>query len=690
MNSLSYEHLPLNPALSSIRLLVIQPTEWDAPLEAEMTVVSLANKPIYDTLSYVWETENLKDRSKSILINGTSVPLSDTLFNAIHVLRPRQGVESTPLLIWIDALCINQRCISERNQQVQIMGEIYSLSRQVHIWMDGLTSYCRDQMDKSWNFSGDDADYNTLWSEYCKHFKFAQGSTDRASIISPSRHDRIDLFMAWIFRELANGTHLTEVTAFLPVLCMDRLWPSVLKHHILSFFWDRWFYRLWVVQEAALAPVGRLHFGSVSIPLDTMISAASNYRFHLHNECCKVAGLSRDAIDQNLASLLDSFHELGELRKNLSSKPTILELALQLVKRNATQPHDLVYALLGLARSDIVPDYEAQIADVFVAVSEEHIRQSGNLLPLSFGGARKSTELKDLPSWVVDLSIPKTRTDPNPKALDWLAQIPHFSASGKLSQETQVAIIDRQLFLSGIYVDRIQATSHQIRFEGGGLPNIFTLCSCDLVDEQTSHSELHKDQPVTSWISTPELRGSPYSRGGTRINAWWRTMLRDHGWGSAKTQRATDRHLSTVAILNEFWATGQDDSSENISDYLGKSVGVDMSFFKSGTSESDILTNSLLIPTIHEHLIVTLRKKKVFLTEEGYLGIASREIRDQDEIFILPGSAVPIVLRPINLNNSVKDEKAHYKVVGDCFIHGFMDGEAINNASFKMQDLVIS
>ncbi|KAK7222795.1 hypothetical protein V2G26_010798 [Clonostachys chloroleuca] len=167
-------------------------------------------------------------------------------------------------------------------------------------------------------------------------------------------------------------------------------------------------------------------------------------------------------------------------------------------------------------------------------------------------------------------------------------------------------------------------------------------------------------------------------------------MLRDHGWGSAKTQRATDRHLSTVAILNEFWATGQDDSSENISDYLGKSVGVDMSFFKSGTSESDILTNSLLIPTIHEHLIVTLRKKKVFLTEEGYLGIASREIRDQDEIFILPGSAVPIVLRPINLNNSVKDEKAHYKVVGDCFIHGFMDGEAINNASFKMQDLVIS
>ncbi|CAG9990689.1 unnamed protein product [Clonostachys byssicola] len=657
MNSLSYEHLPLNPALSSIRLLVIQPAEWDASLEAEMTVVSLVNKPIYDTLSYVWETENLKDRSKSILINSTPVPLSDTLFNAIRVLRPRQGVESTPLLIWIDALCINQRCISERNQQVQIMGEIYSSSRQVHIWMDGLTYYCRDQMDESWTFSGDDADYNTLWSEYCKHFKFAPGSTDKASIISPSHHDRIDLFMAWIFRELANGTHLTEVTAFLPVLCFNRLWPGVLKHHIVSFLIDPWFYRLWVVQEAALAPVGRLHFGSVSIPLETMISAASNYRLHMYNECCTVAGLSRAAIDQNLASLLDSFHELGELRKNLGSKPTVLELALQLVKRNATEPHDLVYALLGLARSDIVPDYEAQIADILVAVSEEHIRLSGNLLPLSFGGA---------------------------------PQIPHFSASGKLSQESQVTVIDHQLLLRGICVDQIHATSHRIRFDGGGSPNLFTLCSCDLLKEQTSHSELHENQLVTSWISTPEIRGSPYPRGGTRINAWWRTMLRDHGWGSAKTQRATDRHLSTIAILNEFWATGQDDSEENISDHLEKSFGVDMSFFKSGTSDSDILANSLLIPTIYEHLLDTLRKNKVFVTKEGYLGIASRDIGEQDEIFVLPGSAVPIILRPIHLANSVKDEKPHYKVIGDCYIHGFMDGEAVNSASFNMQDLVIS
>ncbi|CAH0057916.1 unnamed protein product [Clonostachys solani] len=681
MNSLSYEHLPLKSALSSIRLLIIQPAEWDAPLDAEMTVVSLANKPIYDTLSYVWETKSKKESSKKILINGTLVPLSGTLFNAIRVLRPRQGVESAPLVIWIDALCINQLCISERNQQVQIMGEIYSSSRQVHIWMDGLTYYCRDQKDKSWTFSGDNADYNTLWPEYCKHFNFAQGGSDRASIMSPSGHDQIDLFMAWIFRELADGTHLTEITAFSPVLCLDRIWSSVLKHHILSFFWDQWFYRLWVVQEAALAPVGWLHFGSVSIPLETMISAASNYKLHMHSQCCKVAGLSRDAIDQNLASLLDSFHELGELRQNLGSKPTVLELALQLMKRNATQPHDLVYALLGLASSDIVPDYEARIADLFVAVSEEHIRMRG---------ARRSTKLQDLPSWVVDLSIPKTRSDPNPKALDWLAQMRHFSAPGKLGQEIQVTIIDRQLFLRGIYVDRIQAVSHQIRFDGGGSPNLFTLCDCDLVDEQISHNELHKRQTVTSWISTPELQGAPYPRGGTRINAWWRTMLRDHGWGSAKTQRATTQHLSTIAILNEFWATGQDDSSENISDHLKQSAGVDMSFFKNGESEDDILTNSLLIPTIHEHMLDTLIKRKVFLTEEGYLGIASREILERDEIFILPGSSVPIVLRPTSLPNSVRDENTHYKVVGDCFIHGFMDGEVVNSASFKMQDLVIS
>jgi hypothetical protein len=51
--------------------------------------------------------------------------------------------------------------------------------------------------------------------------------------------------------------------------------------------------------------------------------------------------------------------------------------------------------------------------------------------------------------------------------------------------------------------------------------------------------------------------------------------------------------------------------------------------------------------------------------------------KEGDEIYILPGSTVPLVLRPINdydpQSPSYRTQK--YQLLGDCFLHGVMDGE---------------
>jgi len=39
------------------------------------------------------------------------------------------------LMLWIDALCINQQSIEERNHQVLLMGKIYAGARKVIVWL---------------------------------------------------------------------------------------------------------------------------------------------------------------------------------------------------------------------------------------------------------------------------------------------------------------------------------------------------------------------------------------------------------------------------------------------------------------------------------------------------------------------------------------------------------------------------
>lgn len=52
-------------------------------------------------------------------------------FSMLQYLRPQRGYRT----VWIDAICINQANTHERNEQVQMMGQIYSQCNQVLLWL---------------------------------------------------------------------------------------------------------------------------------------------------------------------------------------------------------------------------------------------------------------------------------------------------------------------------------------------------------------------------------------------------------------------------------------------------------------------------------------------------------------------------------------------------------------------------
>lgn len=129
-STLLYEELPLHAEHSEIRVLILHPNGWHKPMLCDFKVVSLNNRPKYSALSYVWGQE---DAVHEISLGGCPFWVRPNLFTALRRLRAHGG--DNAVVIWVDALCIDQNSVVERNSQVAMMGEIYSRSKRVQVWL---------------------------------------------------------------------------------------------------------------------------------------------------------------------------------------------------------------------------------------------------------------------------------------------------------------------------------------------------------------------------------------------------------------------------------------------------------------------------------------------------------------------------------------------------------------------------
>ena len=95
-------------------------------IKCEIFHASLQNPPRYVAISYAWG--DIGDTRK-ILLKGTSIPIPVSLHGALEALRRRAEI----VLVWIDALCIDQQNKDEQSEQVQLMTSIYSKAKSVAI-----------------------------------------------------------------------------------------------------------------------------------------------------------------------------------------------------------------------------------------------------------------------------------------------------------------------------------------------------------------------------------------------------------------------------------------------------------------------------------------------------------------------------------------------------------------------------
>lgn len=139
-----FTYKPLDTSIDSIRLLYLHGKKPEQPVDSihcSLHHTNFMSKPTYEALSYTWGDEQ---PVKTIFINNAKVLVRDNLYSALSILRVPNG-----RAIWVDAICIDQSNLEERQYQVGLMDHIYHQAKNVIIWLgnpDFATEFLPDSL----------------------------------------------------------------------------------------------------------------------------------------------------------------------------------------------------------------------------------------------------------------------------------------------------------------------------------------------------------------------------------------------------------------------------------------------------------------------------------------------------------------------------------------------------------------
>ncbi|KAK5118813.1 hypothetical protein LTR62_000022 [Meristemomyces frigidus] len=318
-------------------------------------------KQDYRCLSYCWETTI---RDSAILVDGCRFAVTRNLHKALLNLRS----PTTDLRIWIDQICINQEDHEERSYQVSIMKHIFTQAKEVIIWL------------------GDEDDKSGKLCEYA--------------------------------RKMPRGEHVIKDS---PKSALNKIMGQrQLQDAIQKLLARKWFTRVWVIPEVALARFNTVAIGNERISWDNMVRLIRDTPLAVATGFDKQSTILGN-VRQRIAIISQM---VASQRENLYHTD-ITQLLILAKSSEATDLRDKVYAFDGvtLLRTQIDyrdhPDYKRSVERVYLNMAHHYIdtitsedsytrwhglseeRCTQQLMSILYSAGRLHQHL-DLPSWTPD------------------------------------------------------------------------------------------------------------------------------------------------------------------------------------------------------------------------------------------------------------------------------------------------
>lgn len=265
----------------------------------------------FEALSYTWGSPT---RVETITLNNKELGVTYSLYIALQYLR----LEDCDRILWIDAICIDQKNKTEQGHQVQQMGRIYRTAIKVICWLgpaDYETKALMESLRPLQQQSNQQKcrDWSQLWS-----------TVQRS--LAEKYPDLLDLQQKGLAK-LLNAP---------------------------------WFERVWILQEVANARAAQICCGTQAVSSRVFAQAPNLLQATVKSPCKEVLDIMPGPLRQD--SWWDETRDLYHLlRKFRGSK--------------ARDPRDKIFALLGMASDlqntpHLIADYTKSVKDVILEVSQ--------------------------------------------------------------------------------------------------------------------------------------------------------------------------------------------------------------------------------------------------------------------------------------------------------------------------------
>lgn len=541
--------------------------------------------PDYETISYVWGSHWDADE---LYLNGTIQQVPESSYAVLRRIRLPDRTRT----VWIDALCINQNDIREKAQQVSFMGRIYKSSKGNLIYLGQGTK--------------------TLY----------QGLDDVQSIAKCS-------------------VELTELSEASPVIISQFFGSAQTPYDwscIEKFYNSTWFRRLWIFQEAALAPKSACILGDTTIDFYLVAQAAA-----LLLKLARASKFRPDVVEsrgvRTSASLFQFLHEADRPKFEVQQDTTMAALLRVASALDCSDPRDKVYAMLGLRQNSseslhawLTPNYSRPVNEVLRDATRFAIREGIEGIESTWGCLERcppqdqadDDDRRLLPTWVpLWHRHDTTGLSSFPYPLSFSARQPWKKIDSHRSLDLKV------LEVAGLVIGQVTRVS--------------SLC------DDTKAGNIAAFRSWMEEIFDPTWKMSVHD-----------TVSVVSGGLDVESVTSLNSDLSFLALLQRW--------------FPNRASGL----LPSNSMSNDVSYQSVLRTCRHRCVIRTATEG------QGYRGLGPGHSQQDDIIVLLRSTTQPYLLRPttsphkytVDSNSSPwYHSGTYYRLVGPCYVDGMMDGK---------------
>ncbi|KAH7356189.1 heterokaryon incompatibility protein-domain-containing protein [Pyrenochaeta sp. MPI-SDFR-AT-0127] len=674
---------------SELRLLRIAPGDKTKRIECALKIVSVerinTSHLKYQALSYAWEpdppakviyTSDISDDDQSEVITNDNLDsrtsklrpflVRSNLFQALRSIRnPLKSV-----WIWVDAICINQSNDSEKNHQLPKMGAIFARAWNVTIWL------------------GDEK----VGDKDCK----------LALQILPQI---LDLRISDTWEE---GGKVSEDTV--------KSWVAFA--HLLQ---RSWFSRRWVIQEIASAKRASIRIGDTVASWIDFADAVELFNDRIHG----IRAIYKDTLmfkkEPDALSLVESSaaNALVTIARSIFRKTdkggilySLLDLETLVFKSgqfSATDARDVIYALVGIANDReshsslpaeipvksaiFTPDYSKPHLDVYSEFFEYVLERSSSLDVICRHWALPY-DTRPPPSWIGLAGNSTFGASSNAtgriNGVSLVGDHGHGVYNASRGMQMQARLGKHSTVL--VAEDTINDHSIMIEEDDEAQEDVLTQLRYRQYRRELPH--LYAYVPELRPTSSPMYDGKLYAKGIIlgQIAAVSARMI--EAMISQECLKLFDKFDSLPGTMTEeLWQTlvaGRGPDGKAAPSWYRRACAYVLT---QTNPEGDLNVSKLIDNNLHSRSVIEFLKRVQAVVWSRKLfryaklgsfsvrtGLASRDVLAGDYVCVLFGCSVPVILRRQRQNPLFMRGRAmsaqEYRFISECYIHGYMDGEA--------------